>query len=93
MGKRDYAILLLVAKLGLRISDVRLLRFENIDWHNKRISILQQKTGIPLELPLLEDVGWAIIDYLQYGHPETDCPCIFLGTTFRLLLLVVLYKG
>lgn len=42
LGKRDYAILLLVAKLGLRISDVRQLRFENIDWNNKRISILQQ---------------------------------------------------
>ncbi len=78
MGKRDYAILLLVSKLGLRISDVRQLQFENIDWKNKRISILQQKTGIPLELPLLEDVGWAIIDYLQHGRPETDCPCIFV---------------
>ena len=78
MGKRDYAILLLVARLGLRISDVRQLRFENIDWKNKRIAILQQKTGVPLELPLLEDVGWAIIDYLQYGRPETDCPCIFV---------------
>lgn len=78
LGKRDYAILLLVAKLGLRISDVRQLRFENIDWKNKRISILQQKTGQPLELPLLEDVGWAIIDYLQHGRPETDCPCIFV---------------
>jgi len=78
MGKRNYAILLLVAKLGLRISDARQLRFENIDWKNKRISILQQKTGQPLELPLLEDVGWAIIDYLQHGRPETDCPCIFV---------------
>ena len=78
LGKRNYAILLLVARLGLRISDVRQLRFENVDWKNKRISILQQKTGIPLELPLLEDVGWAIIDYLQHGRPETECPCIFV---------------
>lgn len=78
LGKRNYAILLLVAKLGLRISDVRNLQFENIDWKNKRIAILQQKTGIPIELPLLEDVGWAIIDYLQHGRPETDCPCIFV---------------
>lgn len=78
LGKRDYAILLLVTKLGLRISDARQLQFENIDWKDKRISILQQKTGQPLELPLLEDVGWAIIDYLQHGRPETDCPCIFV---------------
>lgn len=78
LGKRNYAILLLVARLGLRISDVQQLRFENIDWNNKRISIRQQKTGIPLELPLLEDAGWAIIDYLQHGRPKTDCPCIFV---------------
>lgn len=78
MGKRDYAMLLLVAKLGLRISDVRKLQFENINWKSKRISILQQKTGVPLELPLLEDVGWAIIHYLQHGRPETDCPHIFV---------------
>lgn len=78
IGKRNYAILLLVAKLGLRISDARQLRFENLDWKNKRISICQQKTGIPLELPLLEDIGWAIIDYLQNGRPETDCPNIFV---------------
>lgn len=78
LGKRNYAILLLVTKLGLRISDARQLQFENIDWKNKRIAILQQKTGQPLELPLLEDVGWAIIDYLQHGRPETDCPCIFV---------------
>ena len=78
LGKRNYAILLLVTRLGLRISDARQLRFENLDWQNKRISILQQKTGQPLELPLLEDVGWAIIDYLRNGRPETDCPHIFV---------------
>ena len=78
LGKRNYAILLLVTRLGLHISDARQLRFENLDWKNKRISILQQKTGKPLELPLLEDVGWAIIDYLRNGRPETDCPHIFV---------------
>lgn len=78
LGKRNYAILLLVAKLGLRISDTRQLQFEQIDWRNKRISIVQQKTGRSLELPLLEDVGWAVIDYLQHGRPETNCPYIFV---------------
>lgn len=78
LGKRNYAVLLLVARLGLRISDVRLLRFESIDWQNKRISIIQKKTGVPLELPLPEDAGWAIIDYLKHGRPETDCEYIFV---------------
>jgi len=78
VGKRNYAILMLVTKLGLRISDVRALRFENIDWQNKTISIVQKKTGVPLALPLLEDIGWAIIDYLQHGRPQTDCQCVFV---------------
>lgn len=78
MGKRNYAILMLVAKLGLRISDVRGLQFENIDWQNKTISIIQKKTGVPLDLPLLDDIGWAIIDYLQHGRPQTYCQCVFV---------------
>lgn len=78
LGKRNYAVLILVARLGMRISDVRLLRFDSVDWQNKRISIIQKKTGVPLELPLPDDVGWAIIDYLKYGRPETDCRYIFV---------------
>ena len=78
LGKRNYAILILVAKTGLRISDVRELRFDNINWQTKTISIVQQKTGVPLDLPLLDDVDWAIIDYLQHGRPETDCLNIFV---------------
>jgi len=78
IGKRNYAILMLVAKLGLRISDVRGLRFENIDWQTKTISIVQKKTGVPSEWPLLEDIGWAIIDYLRHGRPQTDCENIFV---------------
>jgi len=78
VGRRNYAILMLVAKLGLRISDVRGLRFNNLDWQNKIISIVQRKTGVALELPILEDVGWAIIDYLRNGRPQTDCECVFV---------------
>ena len=47
-GKRNYAVFLLVARLGLRISDVRLLRFDSIDWQNRRISIIDYlKHGRP----------------------------------------------
>ena len=81
LGKRNYAVFLLVARLGLRISDVRLLRFDSIDWQNRRISITQKKTGVPLELPLPDDAGWAIIDYLKYGRPETECRYIFVRHT------------
>ncbi len=67
VGKRNYAIILLVARLGLRTGDVSNLRFENLDWEHNRLILTQHKTGRPLTLPLLEDVGLALIDYLKFG--------------------------
>jgi integrase len=78
IGKRDYAIVLLIARLGLRSGDVVNLKFENINWEENRISITQQKTGRPLTLPLLEDVGLAIIDYLKFGRPKCEYQNIFV---------------
>jgi len=77
-GKRDYAILLTVVRLGLRVSDIRSLRLSNLNWNLKKISIIMQKTKQPLELPILEDVGWAIIDYLKNGRPETSSDILFI---------------
>jgi integrase len=77
-GKRDYAMILATARLGLRISDLRHLELGDLDWRAKRITIVQHKTGRPLSLPLLDDVGWAIIDYVRGGRPETDCPKVFV---------------
>lgn len=71
-GKRDYAILLLVTHLGLREGDVQNLKFESICWAECLIRLNQMKTGHPLELPLNEDIGSAIIDYLKYGRPIQD---------------------
>lgn len=72
IGKRDYAILLLVTHLGLRDSDVQNLTFENLHWQECCIRLIQSKTGRPLELPLEQEVGEAIIDYLKYGRPIQD---------------------
>lgn len=77
-GKRDYAIILLVARLGIRVGDVNNLKFENIDWSKNCISFVQKKTHSPVCLPLLRDVGWAIIDYVKNGRPKIDSPYIFL---------------
>jgi len=77
-GKRDYAIILLVARLGIRIGDVNRLKFENIDWRKSSISFVQNKTGNLVCLPLLKDVGWAIIDYVENGRPKIDSPYVFL---------------
>lgn len=75
IGKRDYAMILLACVLGLRIGDIKLLRFENFNWEAKQISIIQHKTRKPLSLPIPDSVGWAIIDYIKNGRPqyyETD---------------------
>ena len=77
-GKRDYAMILATARLGLRICDLRQLQLGDLDWRAKTITIVQQKTGRPLSLPLLDDVGWAIIDYIRGGRPETACSKVFL---------------
>ncbi|MCL5770718.1 MAG: tyrosine-type recombinase/integrase [Actinobacteria bacterium] len=77
-GKRDYAILLLVVRLGLRVSDIRGLKFHNLNWSSKTISLTMQKTKQPHKLPLLDDIGWAIIDYLKNGRPETKCDAVFV---------------
>jgi site-specific recombinase XerD len=79
IGKRDYAMLLMTARLGFRAGDVRTLTFYSIDWNKKTISITQQKTGKFLELPLPDDVGWAIIDYLKNGRPVCNNDAVFVS--------------
>jgi integrase/recombinase XerD len=77
-GKRDYAMILLVTRLGLRCSDIANLKYENILWEKELISLVQVKTKEKVELPLLQDIGNAIIDYLKYGRPKSELPYIFL---------------
>ena len=77
-GKRDYAILLLAARLGMRVGDIRTLRLEHLLWDQARIEIQQGKTGTPLSLPLTEEIGHAIIAYLRHGRPPTHYREVFL---------------
>jgi site-specific recombinase XerD len=77
-GKRDYAMILLAARYGLRVSDIIGMRYCNLDWEHNRIIVYQQKTGKKVVLPLSEEVGNAIINYLQYGRPKIDLPYIFI---------------
>jgi integrase len=77
-GKRDYALILLAARLGLRASDIANLTFSSFQWDRNIIEIAQQKTGEVVVLPLLNDVGEAIIDYIRYSRPKSDEPFVFL---------------
>ncbi len=78
VGKRDYVMLLLAARVGLRASDIAGLKFENLDWEKCTIKLHQFKTGRLLELPLLSEIGNALIDYLKYSRPQSDDPYVFL---------------
>ena len=71
-GKRDYAIILIAARLGLRAKDICNLSFNNLKWENNTIELLQEKTKELIVLPMLEDVGLAIIDYLKYARPVCE---------------------
>lgn len=86
-GKRDYAMLLLACRLGLRASDICGLTFDNLLWQENLIVLMQEKTKKRIELPLLAEVGNAIIDYLKYGRPVSQLPYVFLhaGNGYRRL--------
>lgn len=77
-GKRDYAMLLLAARLGLRTGDIRRLRIDDLDWEAATVEIVQSKTGAALQLPLSEEVGEALIDYLRFARPRSEHREVFL---------------
>jgi len=78
MGKRDYAMILLACRLGLRVSDIKKLTFENFHWNSKQLVFVQSKTRTTVSLPLVQDVGWAVIDYLKYGRPNVQTAHVFI---------------
>jgi integrase/recombinase XerD len=79
MGRRDYAILLLFARVGLRASEVVRLELEDIDWNAGSLSV-QGKGDQRSVLPLPADVGSAIATYLRRGRPRSTSRRVFLRT-------------
>lgn len=77
-GKRDYAIILLAARLGIRTIDIKRLKLTELNWADSQLELHSSKTGAVVQLPLLPDVGWAIIEYLKNGRPKVDSPYVFL---------------
>ncbi len=77
-GKRDYAIILLACCLGMRCTDIKNLKMENFHWAEKKLIFVQSKTNTALSLPLTQEVGWAVIEYLKNGRPNIDSPYIFV---------------
>lgn len=78
-GKRDYAASMLAVNLGVRNVDISSLKLADIKWDvPSHIEFVQSKTKKALTLPLPEEVGMAIIDYLKYGRPKTECQNVFV---------------
>jgi site-specific recombinase XerD len=77
VGRRDYAILLLLARLGLRAGEIVFLELEDIDWKAGCLSV-RGKGGRRTQLPLPRDVGDALVAYLRDGRPHTQSRRVFL---------------
>lgn len=78
-GKRDYAILLLLACYGLRAGEVAALQLESIDWESGKF-VIRGKGSRWSTFPLLTDVGEALADYIYNGRPKSESRLIFLRT-------------
>lgn len=81
VGKRDYAVLLLLITYGLRAREVAALTLDDIDWRRERLRIPERKAGHSTAFPLSTVVGDALVDYLQHGRPQTQDRHVF----FRVL--------
>lgn len=77
IGKRNRSILLLLARLGLRAGDIVKLRFGDIDWENATINV-SGKSRHATRLPLTEEVGSALLDYLKNSRPPLDTDVVFV---------------
>jgi integrase/recombinase XerD len=75
-GRRDYAILLLLARLGMRSGEIACLDLEDIDWNSGSLKV--RGKGREARLPLPQDVGEAIAEYLRRGRPPTTSRRLFL---------------
>ena len=80
MGMRDYAMIMLAYTTGLRGCDIVNLKFNSIDWDACELRLVQEKTNIPVSLPLDTTTGNAIADYILNARPKCDSEYVFLRT-------------
>ena len=79
---RNYTIILIAARLGLRLSDILHIKLKDIDWKNKKINVIQPKTNNLNILPLSKEVGWAIIDYINKARPKCNNEYLFVKMNY-----------
>jgi integrase len=77
MGRRDHAILMMLAKLGLRANEVATLTLDDIDWQSGEM-LVRAKGRQRARIPIPVDVGAAVVAYLRHGRPKSSCRRLFL---------------
>jgi len=77
-GRRDYLVIILAIQLGMRAGDIRQLKFNDIKLGRNTIEFVQQKTKNPLQLPITNELKFALADYAKNSRPLIDNPCIFI---------------
>ena len=92
IGLRDYAILLLLSTYGLRSGEIYRLRIEDIDWRAEILHIHHSKSGTQSKLPLVPEVGNALLDYLRRGRPKTEVREVFIRTRAPYRSMLHLYS-
>jgi site-specific recombinase XerD len=78
-GKTDLAVVLLAAELGIRSGDISRLHLSDLHWERNTIEFVQSKTGIFNQLPLLDNLKYALIDYLSSARPACNSDLLFVG--------------
>jgi len=78
VGKRDYAMLLLLVVYGLRAREVAAVTLDDIDWHTSVLHVRARKAGHEATYPLAVEVGEGLLDYLQHGRPQSAARHLFL---------------
>ena len=82
LGRRDYAILMMLAKLGLRADEVATLTLDDIDWRSSEM-LVRAKGRQRARMPMPSDVGAAVVAYLRDGRPASSCRRLFLRMLAR----------
>lgn len=78
MGRRDYAMFLLITTYGLRTSEVAALRLDDVEWRAGRLRVPRTKVATPIVLPLTTEVGAAMVEYLRRDRPRLSDREVFL---------------
>ena len=78
VGRRDFALLQLLYTYGVRGGQIRALRLQDLRWREQQIHFPAHKGGKPVRVPLTEEAGEALLEYLRQGRPHTAYPEVFL---------------